>query len=154
MTMTTDVPSRVARRSFSEFRLDPQVHGTGRVPGQQAAVFDLVAFCQALEERDVTYQMARYAPDAEVQVVDPDNPPTHPQTLHGRDAIQAWLLHALTRDLELHVTHLVDSGARVAFTEHWHHQDGTTVLAMSTAEIEHGLIAMRRTILVWDHDPD
>ena len=81
-------------------------------------------------------------------------PTTRPRAtdVHGRPAIHAWLLHASTRDLGLRVTHLEDGGGRVAFTERWHHHDGTTVLATSTAEIDHALITMRHTILVWDHD--
>ena len=87
-----------------------------------------------------------------MRIVDPDNPPSAPQSVHGRPAIHAWLLHASTRDLGLRVTHLEDGGGRVAFTERWHHHDGTTVLATSTAEIDNALITMCHTILVWDHD--
>lgn len=138
----------------ADLLLDPRTHGRGRVPGPKLTGFNLLAFVQALEERDVAYQSARYAPDADVRIVDPDNPPSAPQRLHGRPAIHAWLLHASTRDLDLQVTHLVDGGDRVAFTERWHHQDGTAAVATSTAEIEDGLITMRHTIIVWDHYPD
>ena len=150
--MTTDVPINGSRRRSSELRLDPRTHGKGRVPGPKVVGFNLLAFGQALEERDIGYQVSQYAPDAEVRIVDPDNPPSAPQTVRGQAAIHAWLRHASTRDLGLHVTHLVDGGDRVAFTERWHHRDGTTVVSTSTAEIEDGLITMRHTILVWDHD--
>jgi hypothetical protein len=151
--MTSDISVR-SGRGTGELRLDPHVHGKGRVPGPGLPGFNLLAFGQALKERDLAYQIAHYAPDADVRIVDPDNPPSAPQRLHGRPAIRAWLLHASTRDLGLQVTHLVDGGDRVAFTERWHHQDGTSVVATSTAEIEYGLITMRHTILVWDQYPD
>jgi hypothetical protein len=150
MTSDTSLISGGGRQP-AELRLNPRTHGRGRVPGPKMTGFNLVAFGQAMEDRDLDYQVARYAPDADVRIVDPDNPPSAPQRLQGRAAIHAWLLHVSTRDPGLQVTHLVDGGDRIAFTERWHLQDGTAVLATSTAEIEAGLITMRQTILVRDH---
>jgi hypothetical protein len=116
--------------------------------------FDLLAFGHALEERDIAYQASQYAPGAEKLIVDPDNPPSAPQLVRGRADIQAWLQQASVWNRGLHVTHLIDGGDRVGFTERWHHQDGTTAVASSTAEIEDGLISMRHSVLVWDRDPD
>lgn len=151
--MTTEAPQfGNGHHRLTEVGLDA-VPGRGRVPGQRPGRFDLPAFARALEERDLDYQLDQYAAAAEVHLVDPDNPPTAPQTVRGRPAIRAWLLHARTRDLDLRVTHLVDGGDRVAFTEHWHHSDGTAATASSTADIESGLITMRHMILVWDSRP-
>jgi hypothetical protein len=108
-----------------ELRLNPRLHGKSRVPGQQAPAFDLNAFGRALEQRDVDYQLTRYAPDADIRIVDPNNPPATPRTVRGAQAIHAWLLDASTGEVDLHVTHLVDGGDRVAFTQCRHHQDGT-----------------------------
>ena len=152
--MTTSQPAtdRSPRPWTDEPQLHPRIRGRSRVPGPKLARFNLLDFAQALEERDIDYQARHYAFDAEMRIVDPDNPPSAPQLVHGRPAIHAWLLHASTRDLGLRATHLVDGGDRVALTERWHHHDGTTVLATSTAEIDNALITMRHTILVWDHD--
>jgi hypothetical protein len=141
-----------AHEQPGDLRLSLHLHGRGRVPGHQLLAFDLIAFVRALEQWDVGYQLSRYAPDAEVRIITPDSPPSAPQTLHGRAEIDAWLVHASTRDLGLEVTHLVDGGDQVAFTQRWHHDDGTSAVATSTAEIEDGLITRRQTILVWDHD--
>lgn len=149
---TTARPNGNMHRLTGDLLLDPRVHGRSRVPGPKPLGFNLPAFAQAIEDRDIHYQALHYAPDAELRIVDPDNPPSAPQTVHSRAAIYAWLLHACTWNLGLHVTHLVDGGDTVAFTERWHYQDGTTVVATSTAEIEDRLIAMRHTILVWDLD--
>jgi hypothetical protein len=132
-----------------ELRLNPRLHGKSRVPGQQAPRFDLNAFSRALAQRDVDYQLARYAPDAEIRVVDPNNPPTAPRTVSGAPAIHAWLLDASAREVGLHVTHLVDGGDRVAFTACWQHEDGTEVESASTAELHNGLITTQHTILAW-----
>jgi hypothetical protein len=135
-----------------ELQLNPQTHGKGRVPGPKTVGFDLQEFGRALEERDVDYQASCYAPDAEIRIVHPDSPPSNPQSVHGIEAIHTWLLQASTRELGVRATHLVDGGDRVAFTEHWHHHDRTTAVASSTAEIDDGLIVLRHTVLVWDHD--
>jgi hypothetical protein len=150
--MTTDVPDNASSPWTGELRLDPQVHGKSRVPGPKMAGFSLLNFSQAVEERDLDHQATQYAPEAEMLVIDPDNPPSAPQQLHGRPAIHAWLLHTDPRRLGLRVTDLVDGGDRVAFTERWHHQDGTTAVATSTVEIDDALITMRHTILIWDDD--
>jgi hypothetical protein len=152
--MTTEVPlvddSNLGWAG--ELQLDPQIHGKSRVPGPKTVSFNLLEFRRALEEGDIDYQASCYAPNAEIRIVNPDNPPSTPQSVHGREEIHVWLLHASTRDLGVRVTHLVDGGDRVAFTERWHHQDGTTAVATSTAEIDKGLITIRHTVLVWDHD--
>jgi hypothetical protein len=139
----------VDREMVDELRLNPRLHGKSRVPGQQAPRFDLNAFSRALEQRDVDYQLTRYAPDADIRIVDPNNPPGAPRTLRGAQAIQAWLLDASAREVDLHVTHLVDGGDRVAFTQCWQHEDGTEVVATSTAELQNGLITTQHTILAW-----
>lgn len=131
-------------------RLNPRIAGKSRVPGQEAAAFDLHAFSRALEQHDVDYQLAHYAADADIRIVDPDNPPAAPRTLAGKPAIHAWMVDSITHDLDLHVTHLVDGGDRVAFTERSHYQDGTQALTTSTAELEHGLMTTQYTILVWE----
>jgi hypothetical protein len=132
-----------------ELRLNPRLHGNSRVPGQTVPIFDLNAFGQAMEQRDVDYQLTRYAPDADIRIVDPTHPPATPRTLRGASAIQAWLLDASAHHLDLHVTHLVDGGDRVAFTQRWHHADGTEAVATSTAELRDGLITTQHTILAW-----
>jgi hypothetical protein len=139
----------VDREMVVELRLNPRLHGKSRVPGQQAPSFDLNAFSRALEQRDVDYQLTRYAPDADIRIVDPNNPPAAPRTVSGAPAIHAWLLDASARDLDLRVTHLVDGGDRVAFTQCWHHDDGTEVVSTSTAELHNGSITTQHTIVAW-----
>lgn len=103
--------------------LDPSVHGAGRVPVRTAAVF-----------------------------VDPDNPPATPRRVSGRPPIRDCIISTISHDLDLHVTHLVDGGDRVAFTGQSHYQDGTQAVTTSTAELRLGLITAQHTILVWEQN--
>jgi hypothetical protein len=153
MTMTQtplhQPPADARRRPFRELRLNPRTHGRGRVPGCRAAFFDLDAFTRALTDRDLDYQLSRYARDADIRVVDPDNPPAAPLLVHGSTAIRGWLSDSDADSLDLEVTHAIDGGDRVAFTGCWRRRDGVAVVATSAAELSDGLITLQHTILAW-----
>ena len=137
MTMRTPL-NHHTMGALHEMGLNPRTHGEGRVPDQQEPTFDLDAFGHALEQRDPAYQLARYATDADIRVVDPDNPPAAARVMHGTPAIRTWLLASKGHDHDVEVTHLVDGGGRVAFTQRWHDHNGTAVLSTSTAELQNG----------------
>ena len=109
--------------------------------------FDLAAFVGAVEDHDVDYQLSRYAPDADIRVVDLDDPPPAARTIRGSQALWSWLDHADALGVE--VTRRLDGGDRVAYTEHWRRTDGTDVVSTSTAELADGLITTQHTILAW-----
>jgi hypothetical protein len=46
--------------------------------------FDFDKLRRAIEERDASLQLARYADDAEVRIVDRNNPPRTPRVLRGK----------------------------------------------------------------------
>jgi hypothetical protein len=121
-------------------------------PGQIGRGFDLGVFSQAIEQRNIDYQFSRYAADADIRIVDPDNPPTAPLILSGMSAIRNWLLIANDRDIDIHVDGLIDGGDRVAFTKSCREQDGRETLAINTAEIEDGRISTQHTIVVWNRN--
>ena len=137
------------RLAFHQIRLNLRARGTGRVPDRRARQFHLDAFAQALERRDLDHQLAQYAPGADIRVVDPDHPPVAPRMVRGATALHAWLLECRVGDLDPEVTHLVDGGDRVAFTQRWHDREGAGVVATSTAELEDGLITTQHTNVVW-----
>jgi hypothetical protein len=118
---------------------------------RRAEAFDLAAFGRALAQRDIARQLACYAPDADIRVVDPDNPPSAPRTVSGTHAISSWLMDCAGFDVD--VTHLVDGGDRVAFTQGWHQPDGVAVVSTSTAELWDELIRTQHTILGWGPPP-
>jgi hypothetical protein len=134
-------PGDAARPAHGELPSEPLVQGAGRGRGRRSP-FDLAAFVLALEHHDLAYQLARYAPDALIRVVDPDSPPPVARTIVGSRAIRSWLESSA---LGIKVVQLVDGGDRVAFTEHWSERDGTAVEATSTAEIDHGVITVQHT---------
>ena len=130
-----------------ERRLDPRAHGVRRVPCRHTSAFDLCAFGDAVERRDLAYQLARYAPNADIRIVDPDHPPSAPRVVRGTSAIRTWLFESDAGGLDVEVTHLVDGGDRFAFTQRRRRVDGTAVVEVSTAELQAGMITTQHTIL-------
>jgi hypothetical protein len=69
-----------------------------------ATAFDLAALKRAIEDRDAAGQVALYAPDAEVRLVDRITTPRSPRVLRGRDEIAGWIEDVCGREM----THRVE----------------------------------------------
>jgi hypothetical protein len=61
--------------------------------------FDFREFKRALEERDSTGQLALYALDAEVTLIDRIHTPAAPRVLRGRAEIRTWIEDICERDM-------------------------------------------------------
>jgi hypothetical protein len=62
---------------------------------------DLDALRQGMESRNLEAVLSLYADDADISIVDQRHTPSHPQTLHGRDQIRAFLSDVFGRDIKL-----------------------------------------------------
>jgi ketosteroid isomerase-like protein len=112
--------------------------------------FDVAALKRAIEERDAAGQLALYAPDAEVRLVDRVTTPGRPRVLRGRDEIAAWVEDVCDREMTHRVEREVVAGDRAAFAEACRYPDGTNVLCMTVLELRDGLIAGQLAIQAWD----
>ena len=112
--------------------------------------FDFGEFKRALEERDSTAQLALYAPDAEVTLIDRINTPSAPQVLRGREAIRAWIEDTCERDMTHHVDMQVLGEGGAALTEACRYPDGTNVLCAAVLELRDGQIARQVGVQAWD----
>src|ERR1700676_3901707 len=90
--------------------------------------FDLGALSRAISERDAAAQIASYRDDAQVQIVDRDNPPSAPRTLRGKAAIREWIEDICARDMTHTVKDQVATADGAAFTQWCRYPDGTQVL--------------------------
>jgi hypothetical protein len=115
------------------------------------ATFDTAALTTAIETRDAGGQLAAYAADAELTVVDHDNPPTRPRVLHGAAAISEYLSDVCARDMTHQVRTAVLAGDRLTVEVACRYPDGTTVACLSVAGIEAGRITWQRLLQAWDH---
>src|SRR3954471_22231248 len=93
--------------------------------------FDLAALKRAIEQRDAAAQVALYAPDAEVRLVDRITTPRSPRVLRGREEIAGWIEDVCGRDMTHSVEQDVLGDGRAAFAEACRYPDGTHVLCMT-----------------------
>jgi hypothetical protein len=115
-----------------------------------ATGFDLAALARAIEERDAAAQVALYAPDAEVRLVDRIATPGKPRVLRGREEIAGWLDDICQREMIHRVDQGVQTGDRAAFVESCRYPDGTNVMCMAMLEVDGGRIVRQVAIQAWD----
>jgi hypothetical protein len=102
--------------------------------------FDLAGFSRAIEERDAQYQLAVYADNAEVQIVDSSNGAEQLRRMHGKAAIRDWVEEMCAPDVTHHVVSPEASEAHVTLVEERLNQDGTKIRYSCTAEVVGGQI--------------
>jgi ketosteroid isomerase-like protein len=116
----------------------------------QPTQIDFAALKRAVEERDAEAQLALYADDAEVRLVDRVNTPRSPRVLRGREEIRDWLEDICARDM----THVVQTPVlgedALAFIEVCRYPDGTNVLCVTVAELSDRRIVRQVAIQAWD----
>ena len=112
--------------------------------------FDFDEFKRAVEERDSTAQLALYAPDAEVTLIDRINTPSSPRMLRGHDEIRPWIEDICERDMTHHVDMQVRGEGGAALTEACRYPDGTIVLCAAVLELRDGQIARQVGVQAWD----
>jgi len=116
----------------------------------QSTTIDFAALKRALQERDADAQLALYADDAEVRLVDRINTPRSPRVLRGRDEIREWIEDICARDMTHEVQTPVLGDRSVAFTEACRYPDGTNVLCATVLELDGGRIVRQVAVQAWD----
>ncbi len=113
-------------------------------------MFDIESLRRGIEHRDADTLLALYAPDAEYQVVDRDNPPSKPVSLRGRAAIGEYLRDVCGRDMTHRLTHIVADTERAAFLQSCTYPDETKVLCAAVLELRDGQIVRQTGVQAWD----
>jgi ketosteroid isomerase-like protein len=111
---------------------------------------DLDALRRAIESRDAAAQVAMFADDAEMVVVDKDHPPSAPQRLAGIDAIRTAVEDVCARDMTHEVTRLIASPDGVAYSLQCRYPDGTRVYCATLLETRDGKIVRQEGAQAWD----
>ncbi len=108
------------------------------------------ALKQAIENRDGRMLTSFYADDAQLRIVDSNNPPSKPREVQGRAAIGAFWDDICSRAMTHKVDSSVASGNRVAFTQACTYPDGVKVLCLAMCELKGGKIARQTVVQAWD----
>lgn len=112
--------------------------------------FQIETFTRAVEERDAATQLAMYAPDAEVTLIDRVSTPSAPRVLRGVEEVRAWVEDVCGRDMAHRVQHTVCDGTGAAFTEACRYPDGTAVACATVLELADGLVKRQTAVQAWD----
>ena len=101
---------------------------------------------RAIEARDGKALASFYADNAEMRIVDRNNPPSKPRKVKGKAAIAAFHDDVCSRAM----THKVETGVtdadRLAFVQSCAYPDGTKVLCSTMLELKGGKI-VRQTVV-------
>jgi ketosteroid isomerase-like protein len=112
--------------------------------------FDVESLASALEGRDVDGQMAHYADDAEVTIVDTEHPPSRPRRARGRDEIRAFLEDVASRDMTHRVTHAYANGQGGGYSVACRYSSGEGVACAALFELRDGKISRLDGVQAWD----
>lgn len=111
---------------------------------------DLDELRRAIESRDAAAQLALYADDAELIVVDKDHPPSNPQRVQGIDAIRTVIEDVCARDMTHEVTNAVSDRERAAYTLTCRYPDGSRVFCATLLRLRDGKIVRQEGVQAWD----
>lgn len=116
-----------------------------------ADAFDFGTLRRAIEERDAGTLAGLYAGDAELRIVNRNNPPGSPFVLHGREAITEYYSDVCGREMTHRVENEVLEKHRAAFNQACEYPDGTRVLCAATLDLDDdGRIVRQTNVEVWD----
>jgi ketosteroid isomerase-like protein len=114
------------------------------------ATFDADALRRAFEQRDVSSLAALYSDDATLEFVDAEHPPSRPQRVQGREAVDAHIAELFARDMTHRVQDVVLGEDALGYSIHCAYPDGTRVVCVATATLRDGRIARQLAAQAWD----
>lgn len=105
---------------------------------------------QAIEARDGQTFIGFYADDAEIRVIDRNNPPSRPREIRGRAAIRTFWDDMCSRNIAHRVDVTIAEGDRLAFTQDCTYPDGAKVFGIAVLELANGRIVRHTVVHAWD----
>ncbi len=112
--------------------------------------FDSEALRRGIEERDAATLLGLYARDAELQIADRDDQPSHPKIIRGRDAIGEYFAEVCGRDMTHKIERLVVGENSAAFVQACRYPAGARVLCIAVLDLKDGLITRQSGVQAWD----
>jgi ketosteroid isomerase-like protein len=112
--------------------------------------FDIDALARSIEARDADGVARHYADDAEISIVDRDNPPSSPRKVRGKDEIGRFFEDECARDVNHRVTHTVVDGNTAGYHVSCQYPTGERVACAALIELRDGKIQRLDGVQAWD----
>lgn len=108
----------------------------------------IVGFTQDLEACNPHSQLAWYANDAEVSIVEWGQPTRSPHILRGKVAIGSWIAHTCSENRAVRVVYHAQRHDEMTLIAESRKQDGTLGIYSCTAQLQRGLIVNQFVVLL------
>ena len=111
-------------------------------------VFD--ALCAGYRRREPRRIVDLYADDAEVTIINRNNPPSKRLILRGREALQRMYEDLCAREMTHRLECAAVTAGMIAYSVHCHYPDGCDVIGMNHATVVDGRIVRELNLSCWD----
>jgi ketosteroid isomerase-like protein len=115
-----------------------------------STTFDAGALKQAIESRDAGALLDLYRDDAEIELVDAENPPSSPRRVRGKAQLRELFADVYGRDMVHAVAPVAAGPDSVGYRVRCEYPDGLKVVCISAAELRDGRIARETCVQAWD----
>ena len=114
-----------------------------------ASGLDFEVLRRAFEQGDTDLLVSLYADDAEVRIVNRDNPPSSPFELQGKEEISNYLKET-PPEITHHLDQMVADDEHAAATVVCRYPDGKRVLCVAMFDLREGKIVREVSVEAWD----
>lgn len=109
--------------------------------------FDLPGLRRAIQSGDPHYQLALYADNAEVEIVESDQAAPPIRIFRGKTAIRDWIEGMTSDEVRYRIVDRMLTENRLEFVEQCQYPDGTDAVYVRRAEVRRGQITKEWVIL-------
>ena len=112
--------------------------------------FDLDGLRSALHAWDIDRLMAYYADDVEFQQIDHTTPPSAPQIVRGRDALEQMFRREAASGIETRIVDAIEGDGRLALAVRCQTPSGGNVYDHTFLDLRDGLVVRQSAVAAWD----
>lgn len=91
-----------------------------------------------------------YAEDAEITIINRNNPPSKRLVVRGRDAVQKMYEDICAREMTHHLENATVGAGSIAYSMHCRYPDGCEVVGLNQVTVVDGLIVRELNVNCWD----
>lgn len=117
---------------------------------QDHTTFDLDGMRTALHAWDVDALMRYYADDVEFSQIDQQTPPSAPQVVRGRDAVEQMFRHVAASGIQTRIVDAIIGDGRLALAVECTTPGGGHIYDHTFIDLRDGLVVRQAAVAAWD----